>query len=158
MRETDLVRGTVAGFVATLPMSLVMSSFHQQLPPEERYPQEPSLVTQEIEQTLALNQYINEPRHMLLTLLSHFGFGAAAGAFYAPVTRSLHLAPALRGIIYGMGVWALSYQGVLPGLGILPPERERPASRTALLITAHVVWGLALGVLFERWEQRSRQR
>jgi hypothetical protein len=35
-------------------------------------------------------------------------------------------------------------------LGILRPATEHPARRNALMIGAHVVWGVALGLIVEQ--------
>ena len=53
----------------------------------------------------------------------------------------------LVGAVYGLGVWAVSYKGWIPALGILPPpERDRPG-RPVIMVAAHVVYGLVLGAL-----------
>jgi uncharacterized membrane protein YagU involved in acid resistance len=149
-KQITLLHGALAGCVATLPMTLVMSIIHRQLPPQERYPQEPSLIMQQIEQTLLPDRDLREPEHMALTLVSHFVYGAVAGTLYPPLTRHLPLPSALRGAGYGMAVWALGYMGWLPLTGLLPPETRRPAHRTAMIFTAHLVWGLTLGMLVQR--------
>ncbi|MCA1636528.1 MAG: hypothetical protein LC802_23280 [Acidobacteria bacterium] len=48
-----------------------------------------------------------------------------------------------------MAVWAGSYLGWLPAAGILRPATEHPPRRTALMIAAHVVWGVAAGLVVE---------
>lgn len=42
---TPLIAGSVAGCVATLPMTLAMEAMHRQLPPEEQYPLPPREIT-----------------------------------------------------------------------------------------------------------------
>ena len=53
--------------------------------------------------------------------------------------------PPLAGACYGLAVWAGSYLGLLPALGVLKPATEHPVRRIALMIAAHLVWGAALG-------------
>jgi putative membrane protein len=44
-------------------------------------------------------------------------------------------------------VWAGSYLGLLPVLGILSPATRHPTGRNALMIAAHIIWGATLGIL-----------
>jgi putative membrane protein len=53
-------------------------------------------------------------------------------------------------------VWTISYVGLLPLSGLFEPATEQPARRNALMIAAHVVWGLGLGVLTEVARRRMR--
>lgn len=41
----------------------------------------------------------------------------------------------------GAAIWAGSYFGWVPALGILTPASEHPRRRNALMIAAHIVWG-----------------
>lgn len=82
-----------------------------------------------------------------LAALFHLGFGAATGVLFGFLHRHLRLGiPAeLHGIIFALGLWAVSYEGWLPVLGIMPPpERDRPG-RPIVMILAHVVYGAVLG-------------
>src|ERR687885_177231 len=79
----------------------------------------------------------------------HFGFGAAGGTLFALAFRLLRLPfpSALQGAAYGTGVWAVSYLGWVPELGIMPPaDRDRPGRPQSMLI-AHWIYGSVLGVL-----------
>jgi uncharacterized membrane protein YagU involved in acid resistance len=87
---------------------------------------------------------LSERERKQAAVAAHFAFGAAAGSLY-PITEPLIPAPrTLRGPLYGLAVWAVNYAGVLPAIDTLPPPEKRPASRTLLLVAAHLVWGAAL--------------
>jgi len=58
----------------------------------------------------------------------------------------------VKGIVFGLGVWAASYLAWLPALGILPPATEAPPRRNAVMIAAHIVWGAAAGLLLDLFE------
>jgi hypothetical protein len=45
----------------------------------------------------------------------------------------------------GVAIWAGSYLGWLPTVGILTPATRHPWRRNLLMIVAHVIWGVALG-------------
>lgn len=42
------VKGTIAGLVATVPMTLAMEAVHDQLPPHEQYSLPPRLITERV--------------------------------------------------------------------------------------------------------------
>jgi uncharacterized membrane protein YagU involved in acid resistance len=140
--------GSLAGFVATAHMTAAMLLMHRRLPRRERYPLPPAEITSKIAREAGVHKHIDETRrHLSATVLSHFGYGAAAGTLYAPLSRQLPGPPLLKGVAFGLVVWTGSYLGLLPALGILRPATEHPARRNALMIAAHVVWGSVLGLL-----------
>lgn len=153
---TDLVRGTIAGLVATVPMTLAMKAIQAQLPWWERHPSPPRSVTEGIADRLGVRRQLDRDDRIALTGLSHFAFGAAAGAAYAPLARSVGGHPALTGNLYALAVWGVSYQGWIPAASLLPPATEQSAGRNAMMIVAHLVWGSALGLTFDRLRRRPR--
>jgi uncharacterized membrane protein YagU involved in acid resistance len=90
---------------------------------------------------------LDEDERNGLTLLAHFGYGTAVGALYAPIAPRGWAASTLGGVGYGLLVWAGSYLGLLPAIGLLSPATRHPPRRNALMIAAHVVWGATLGAV-----------
>lgn len=82
--------------------------------------------------------------------LAHFGFGTAAGAVFALAQKRFPGAPVVHGIGYGLLVWALSYKGWIPALGIMPPPERDDPRRAATMWAAHIVYGALLGALLGR--------
>lgn len=156
MSQAALLRGAVAGCIATVPMSVAMELMYRQLPAPERYPLPPSEITAVAEQS-SLGAALDQPSHTAVTLAAHFGYGAAAGALYGPLIARLRLPPALAGSTFGVLVWTASYMGLLPMLGILKPATAHPPRRTALMIAAHLVWGVTVSALFERLAGAGRR-
>jgi uncharacterized membrane protein YagU involved in acid resistance len=148
--SSALVIGALAGLAATAPMTLFMQQIHQQLPARERYPLPPSEIVDELTAQAGVDDQIDQSEHIALTLIAHFGYGAATGALYAPLAQAFHPPALLGGAVFGLGVWSASYLGLLPALGILSPATEHPARRNALMIGAHVIWGVSLGLLVEQ--------
>src|SRR5262249_39177796 len=99
---------------------------------------------------------LNEEEHRRLTVAAHFAYGAAAGAVYAQLAERMEFSPMACGALYGLAVWAGSYLGLLPAVGILRPATQHPARRAALMIAAHVVWGAATGALIGRGRNSRR--
>lgn len=136
--------GAVAGAVATVPMSLVMlaagrAGFMGEQPPR--------LVSMKaLRAATATDASRREPMRSVATAALHVAFGAAAGAGFATaLRRASERAPVTSGIATGLAVWAVSYAGWIPALGVLPPPwRDRPG-RPGSMLAAHVVYGASLG-------------
>ncbi len=145
--------GAVGGLVATLPMTLAMKALQRAGRGSSRLPFPPHEVTMGAVETTGVSRHeLREEQRRVLTYAGHFGYGAAAGAAYPLLARPLPGPPAARGAAYGLAVWAGSYLGFLPTLGLWGPRREQAASRraaktTLLLVLAHLAWGGVLGLV-----------
>ena len=149
-REGDVLRGAIGGVVATLFHTAVMFSLHPRLRRARRQPLPPTEITTVVADRVG----VPVPRRRLAltaaTAASHFGYGAAAGALYAPIAGRVQRRRTLVGIGYGLGVWAVSYLGWIPALRILPPATQQPPQRNLMMILAHVAWGAALAIAYDR--------
>ena len=130
---TRLLHGGIAGFAATLAMTAAMARLHRRLPERERYPLPPREITQRV--TGGGDEAVRDR-----AMAAHFAYGAACGALLAALRSKP--GPA-EGAAAGLAIWAGSYFGWVPGLGILKPASAHPARRNALMIAAHVIWGAA---------------
>jgi uncharacterized membrane protein YagU involved in acid resistance len=149
MKLLRLILGVICGVVATGPMSVVMVLLHRRLPSRERYPLPPREITTRAVEQVTQPDEIDQSTRSALTWLAHFGYGGGAGAVYAETARRLPGAAAVRGPLFGLAVWAISYLGLLPGLRILTPATEHPLRRNVLMIAAHLVWGWTLAMIYE---------
>lgn len=132
--SSRLLIGALAGLTATTAMTATMRRLYAFVSPDERYPLPPREITERVAPP--------ESEGMLrdTSLASHFAYGAAVGALIAAAgTRHRDGVGALLGI----GVWAASYLGWIPAVGILKPAHGHPLPRNALMIGAHLVWGAA---------------
>lgn len=130
---TRLLLGGIAGFAATLAMTSAMARMHRRLPEKERYPLPPREITERV---------MNGPDEAIRdsAMAAHFAYGAACGALVGALRR----APGpIEGAVAGVAIWAGSYFGWVPVLGILKPASRHPGRRNALMIAAHCVWGAA---------------
>ena len=154
-----LAAGSIAGLVATVPMTAVMEGLYRQLPPKEQYPLPPREITQSVTEAAGVEDQLDEEEHVKLALGSHFAYGTACGAAYALTAYKLPIPALVSGAAFGMSVWAGSYLGWLPAMGILKPATEHPPRRNGLMIAAHVVWGLAAGMMVAALDgERTRER
>lgn len=146
-------RGFAGGLVATLAMSAVMLGA-QKLGLVGRLP--PRKITNAALGAFGLRRQTSEPTQRALATINHFAFGGVCGALFglahevwrvrAPSSHGVrgHRAPIAAGIAFGSAVWAVSYAGWVPALGIMArPTRDRPGRQPALVL-AHWVYGAAL--------------
>lgn len=137
-----LLRGAAAGVVATGAMSLLMVGARRAgvmgaMPPEK--------ITARFLNRLGVRR--SRRQQDAAATVMHFAFGALGGALFGPSRGRGPLPPVLRGVLFGSAVWFVSYQGWVPGLGIMPPPgRDRPGRPQAML-AAHWVYGAVLGLL-----------
>lgn len=150
--KNDLMMGAVAGLVATGPMTLSMAFMRRWLPWWQKAPLPPHQVTTNALTATGLER-LDENYHQEATLVGHFGYGAVTGTLY-PVIHQLPLPTPVKSVLYGLGVWAVSYLGWIPAVGLLRPATERPMHRNLLMIVAHIVWGATTGLLFKQWSRQ----
>jgi hypothetical protein len=137
------IDGGIAGLVATAAMSALMMAARRagllgRQPPER--------LTERALDAVGMHRRREETQDVLAAAL-HFGFGASMGTVFGPLRRRLRLPldAGLQGVIFGTLVWAVSYKGWLPALGIMPPpERDRPF-RPQVMVLAHWIYGWTLG-------------
>jgi hypothetical protein len=141
-----VIQGGLAGLAGTAAMSVAMlgaqkAGWMGKMPPKK--------ITEAALGALRVNR--SAPRSNALSTVAHFGYGVAGGVLFAAGTR--RLLPRARGVgpaagaAFGIGVWALSYLGWVPALGIMPPpHRDRPGRPTAMVL-AHLIYGTLVGGL-----------
>jgi hypothetical protein len=143
------VAGGLAGTVATVAMSAWQVAGQLTGPYGE---QPPKRLVRAAARKLGMSPRRQGTVTWAATAAAHLGFGAASGALYAIVLPRSTLA---RGTAFGLAVWAASYAGWIPAVGVLPPpHRDRPR-RVLTMVTGHVVYGAVLGGLLGRWNQTS---
>src|SRR4051794_20402288 len=148
----SLIAGASAGAKATLPMTAVIWALRRLDMVGEPPPRK---ITHRL-----LRATGTRPGRPLLSgswLLNHFGFGAAAGALFAPLVARVRSRPArvVTGALYGAAVWAGMYGYLLPALGLMPhPKRDRPGRPSSMAI-AHQVYGAALGAAVSGTQDRD---
>ncbi|MGI8551140.1 MAG: DUF6789 family protein [Dehalococcoidia bacterium] len=147
-----LLRGSFAGFAGTGLMTVVMAAERQAHLFRRPAPAE---VTEQAEKKLNLRQHLSEPAFQASWLGAHFGFGISFGAGYALVRPLLPDSPILAGLIWGGGIWATSYLGVLPALGLHPSPDDDSRSRTAVMIATHAIYGITTAIVERRLAPRK---
>ena len=114
-----LLIGAIAGIAGALAVTVAINELHRRRPRRERHPRPPTTD---------------------LDTASQFACGAACGALIS--VASVRISP-ITGAMAGIGVWTASTLGWLPGAGLLKPATLHPKRRNALMIGAHLIWGVA---------------
>lgn len=151
-----LLKGAFAGFLGTAPMTAFMTLGWRLLPAREKYALPPRQIIGEITERLGVEDQMSEGELVASSLLSHFGYGALSGALYALFSEKIPLRPSIKGPLAGWAVWAGSYLGWIPAMGILPPATRHPWRRNVLMILAHFVWGVTMAMVFKRLHLENR--
>jgi hypothetical protein len=141
---STVLRGAIAGAVATVAMSGHMlwarhTGRVDALAPEH--------ITDAA--FIAAGHQPSNAEHVLGTAVAHLAFGSGTGALLAVASRGRRV-PFGGGTAYGLAVAALSYQGWVPALGILPPLRQAPSGRQNEIVVSHVIYGSVLAGLLNR--------
>ncbi|WP_084963525.1 DUF6789 family protein [Thermoactinospora rubra] len=127
----NLLRGAAAGSMATTAMSTVMLAGDRLGLMKDQPPRR------------IVRRVWGRTGEKPLAAAAHLGFGSAGGALLSAVTRGRGV-PAPVGAAYGLAIWLASYQGWVPAIGAMPPaHRDRPG-RQAVMIAAHIVYGIVL--------------
>ena len=141
--------GAIAGFIGTAPMTVFMLLTQRFLPRGQRYALPPEIITEELAHRAHVRHHMNKQLILGATMVSHFGYGAAMGALYSPLGKRVPLPSIVKGILFGLLVWAASYLALLPMAGMSESGHREPVRRNLMMIAAHVVWGFATGAMAE---------
>ena len=157
----QLLYGLLSGLCATAPMTMVMVIVHRMLPGHEQHPLPPYEITMRASGNEGGDRDAGGARdedqdRVGLALISHFAFGAGAGAVYSLLAKAIPLSGAPAGAVYGLVVWGVNYLGVLPVTGLYRAPDYEPPRRHAMMILAHLVWGSVLGLLFRKLAQEPQ--
>ena len=143
------MQGAVAGFAGTVPMTVFMLLTQRFLPKGQRYALPPEIITKELAHRAHVRQHMNKMQVLGATTIAHFGYGAMTGLLYAPFANKLPLPAIVKGLLFGLLVWAASYLGLLPLIGMSESGQREPGRRNLMMIAAHVVWGATMGLVAE---------
>ncbi|MBG0739365.1 hypothetical protein IV500_08180 [Paeniglutamicibacter antarcticus] len=136
----DLTQGAAAGIAATVPMSLAMKAA-----------QRAGLVGKQPPRSITENALhaagvpASSPTVKTISTANHFLIGASLGGVFAVLSRAMPpLRTGIGGAAFGLSVWGVSYEKLIPSLGLLPPASRDQPGRPLAVAAAHVVFGAAL--------------
>jgi hypothetical protein len=155
-RKTGLtntaVRGALAGAAGTAVMTLMMRKVAPKVVPEDMRPDEfvPKKAVEWAEEEAGRPHALTEAQEMKAALGAHLSYGSSMGALYGLARSRMDGIPApLSGTLFGMAVWALSFEGWMPALGVAKPPTERSPKKVPMPIMAHLVYGAITALAFD---------
>jgi uncharacterized membrane protein YagU involved in acid resistance len=98
---------------------------------------------------------IPEPRLSWGSAIAHLAVGGVAGAAYAAMVPRRYRG-ARSGILFGIGVWALGYEVVMPTATEMAPAHRDRRDRAASIFVAHLIYGAALGWILKSWDVKAQ--
>ncbi len=143
------LQGGLAGFIATGPMSVFMLVTKRFLPKGQQYALPPEIIVEELAHRTHVRWHMNKMQIKAATFVSHFGYGAVMGILYDTSAKKIPLPSPVKGVLFGLVVWAASYLGLLPLIGMSESGQREPGKRNLMMIAAHAVWGATLGLVAE---------
>lgn len=140
-----LVRGGIAGLLATATMSCTMwlgtKAGLLHTPP-------PKKITKRAAQKAGVHPHLLPPETFTVSwMASHAAFGALTGVIFAAVRPLMPRSAVTGGLLYGAIVWAVNYLGIMPALGLFSLPDKHPRSQDAVMLAAHGVYGITLAEL-----------
>jgi len=142
-----IMTGALAGAIATVPQSAAVWGLKEAGLYDR--PAGPEQVSASLTSRALKENAAAQPWFAPAMLTQHIGFGAAGGAIYALLSTVVR-PNALTGLIAGLAIWKISYDGWIPALKIMPPPTEDERGRQIALLAAHAAYGLTLGALLGR--------
>jgi uncharacterized membrane protein YagU involved in acid resistance len=146
-----LLWGAIAGALATVPHSLVMAAGRRA---RLLYNPPPKHIIERATEKTRTRHNLPPPVFQAGWVAAHVGYGAVAGGLYALLGPLLPGRIAERGLLFGILVWAVSYFGLLPSLGLYPSPRDDSKSQQIVLILAHAAYGVATAEIASRFGAR----
>ncbi|HWH37449.1 MAG TPA: DUF1440 domain-containing protein [Candidatus Limnocylindrales bacterium] len=145
---TDVLRGALAGAVATWLMDQVTTTMLESQPDEVTKREEearpngkgtvPNLVDM-VEDATGFQ--VEEESRPQLEMAVHYALGIVPGALYAVLRRRVPLLGAKQGLAYGFLLWALNDEFLNFQLGLAGPPQAYPAETHWRGLVGHLVLG-----------------
>jgi len=129
-----LVAGLAAGVAATAAKTLAEKFY----PPRIHGEPEPSeLLTERI-----AGHPLDHATEFVVSEGIHWGFGAAAGAFYGALAEFYPAVTSKEGASFGLALMALTQQGVLPAMDLSAPAEQQSEREQTSEAATHLIFGL----------------
>ncbi|MFI6600182.1 DUF6789 family protein [Nonomuraea sp. NPDC050536] len=141
--KRELIAGAAGGALATVAMSAVMLAGQRAGLMADQPPK------RVVRAMLPGHRHRPKSGEGVLGVMAHFGFGMASGALFGLVTRGGPVRVSVAQA-YGLAIWAASYAGWVPWMGVLPPIHRDSVGRQAVMAFGHIVYGTTLAMALNR--------
>lgn len=143
----DLLKGAIAGAVATFVMGKVTSYMYEHEDREARREEDDarggrSAYEVAAEKAAAATGTTLAPRRRgEVGTAIHFALGMGAGAAYAVLRRRVQVLGGAAGTAFGTAFWAFMDEGLVPALGLTPGPTAFPWQAHARGLVGHLTFG-----------------
>ena len=138
MTERSLWKGLLAGLAAGLVATAAKSVAEAVYPPRiHGEPEPPALLAEKI-----AGHPLHGETKKVATEAIHWGFGAAAGAFYGALAEYYPAATSKEGVTFGLTLMALTHETALPEMGLSAPAEEQSPREHTSEAASHVLYGV----------------
>jgi hypothetical protein len=143
----ELLGGAAGGIAGGAAMTLLITQIAPRVVPQSMLPSTPAprRVVRWAERQTGRRDALGPEQEKGAALAAHLGYSAMSGALYALARRRSPLAAlptAPAGALFGLGVWAASFQSLLPAVGVMPPTTAHTPKRWVAPLLGHSVFGM----------------
>lgn len=136
--QCSLLKGLVAGALAGLAATAAKSFAERFYPPRVHgEPEPPEVLADKI-----AGHELDGSTKAVAGEAIHWGFGAAAGAFYGALVEFYPAASAKSGATFGLTLMSLTHQTALPALHLSEPLNEQTPREHTSEAASHVLYGV----------------
>jgi len=136
--DPSLWKGLVAGLAAGVAATAAKTLAEKFYPPRTHGEPEPSeLLSERI-----AGHSLDHTTELVAAETLHWGFGAAAGAFYGALAEFYPAATSKEGANFGLVLMALTHEGILPAMSLSAPAEEQTARERTSEAATHLLFGI----------------
>lgn len=147
-----LIHGAIAGAVGTLALVVLRRVITPAVVPTDmrQEQQPPEQIVEWAEAKAGEPVALSNPEKMATAMVAHFGYGMTGGALYG-VARSRFpgVSAPITGAIFGLAVWAVSLEGLLPMLGVAPATTNQMPKKWVMPVIDHLSYGVITALAYE---------
>jgi hypothetical protein len=145
----ELIKGAIAGAVATWTLDRVTSWMYEREPRRARQQEDRARHGRTAYEAAAeraahlLGRRLNRDQQRRLGSAIHWALGIGAGMAYSAFGRRLPGVARAGGGAFGTAFWATVDEGLVSLLGLTPPPKAFPWETHARGLTGHLAFGIA---------------
>lgn len=157
---TQALSGVLGGIAGGTAMTIMMTKVGPRLVPRDVLPDTPApqKVVQWAQSRAGVPEALDGESKDVAALALHLAYSATSGAVYGVARSAL---PPLRGLpapaagfVFGLVVWAVSFEGLLPALGVMKRTTEHPPKRWPAPLLGHSVFGVVTALTTDQLGKR----
>lgn len=149
------VRGALGGVAGGLAMYGMKQKVAPKVIPEEmrREGFAPKKAIQWAEEQTGHPDALTEDQEQKAAVAAHVAYSAGFGALYGLARRKADGVPIpIAGALFGLAVWGVSFEGLMPALGMMEATTDLPKKQWPPDLVGHIIYGTTTAVVYEALE------